>query len=137
MNTIIVALAIVAILSVLHVVVQNWLNKQGGFAHSRRAHKRTAEQAFTPKQEHELYAIRLKKELEEATGVTITRLIHGTSLGLKWVRVDFTWKWNGYVTESASIKRKCENEALSWELKNCLIATIRAEMKLNEPNWWY
>ncbi len=113
------------------------LDQPSDLKKERRLQPRTAEQAFTPKQQAERKRLSFKEQLENSTGCTITNILHGKDRGLRWVRIDFTWKWNGYVTKSASAKAACDAVSPSRELKAKAHANMTKEMGLNNLDWNY
>ena len=97
----------------------------------RRLAPRTAEQAFTPKQQNG----RLKAQLEEATGFTITYYHSGVTNGLYHVCVEFTFLHNGYITCKATAKAGDQSQyLLVGAAVRSMLAAAKAAPK---PNWDY
>ena len=90
----------------------------------RRLQPRTAEQAFTPKQQAE----RLKLQIESVSDFKVTK-ITGTVCGYQaGFSVDFTYLWQGYVLKSdtiTTVNARVAIEKMQWIADNTKL------------DWWY
>lgn len=75
--------------------------------------------------------------LEAETGFKVTRIVHGESRDWKWVHVEFTFLYNGYVTKSAVAKAGVYATKPSWELKFKVAMNMKAAAAAVKLDWWY
>ena len=79
----------------------------------------------------------VQQQLEEATGFTITRIAHGGRNGWRWVDINFTFQYNGYITKSAFARAAVCRTAPQRELKAKAVCGMKAAAKLVQLNWDY